>query len=70
MKPHTQKDIPSSTITVNGVKQFADAAEGIDLEVGMILCEDNEDDEMVNWKVENLKFYIRQPVMGLSYLNM
>ncbi|CAJ1978727.1 unnamed protein product [Sphenostylis stenocarpa] len=62
MKPHIQKDIPSSIIIANGVKQFSDKVEGLDLEVGMILCEDNEDGEMVNWEVENLKFYIRQPI--------
>ncbi|XP_027910056.1 uncharacterized protein LOC114169213 isoform X2 [Vigna unguiculata] len=60
MKPQAQKDIPSSVITENGVKQFTEEVEGIDLEVGMILREDNEDDEIFNWEMENLKFYIRQ----------
>jgi len=68
MKPQAQKDIPSSVITENGVKQFTEEVEGIDLEVGMILREDNEDDEIFNWEMENLKFYIRQTVMGPSYL--
>ncbi|KAG2397004.1 uncharacterized protein HKW66_Vig0246300 [Vigna angularis] len=60
IKPQAQKDIPSSVRTENGVEQFSEEVEGIDLEVGMILHEDNEDNEMVNWAVENLKFYIRQ----------
>ncbi|RDX88503.1 hypothetical protein CR513_29891, partial [Mucuna pruriens] len=62
MKPHTQKDIPSSMITANGVKEFTDKVGGVDLELGLRLCKDNEDDEMVNWKVENLKFSMRQPI--------
>lgn len=68
IKPQAQKDIPSSVRTENGVEQFTEEVEGIDLEVGMILHEDNEDNEMVNWAVENLKFYIRQTVMGPWYL--
>lgn len=66
MKPHTQKDIPMSLITVNGVKEFTEKIGGTDLEVSLILSEDNEH-ELVNWEVENLKFFIRQPVMGISY---
>jgi len=65
MKPQTENDNSSSIKTVNGVKELSDEVEGVDVEVGMILCEDNEDDEMVNWEVENLKFYIRQAVMLL-----
>ncbi|XP_028192256.1 uncharacterized protein LOC114377963 isoform X7 [Glycine soja] len=60
MKPHTQKDIPMSLITVNGVKEFTEKIGGTDLEVSLILSEDNEH-ELVNWEVENLKFFIRQP---------
>ncbi|XP_061350519.1 uncharacterized protein LOC133295686 isoform X1 [Gastrolobium bilobum] len=62
LKPHTQNDIPSSMLNANGVKEFADTLEGIDLEVGFILCEDNVDDEMANWEVENLKVSIKQPI--------
>nr|KYP53472.1 hypothetical protein KK1_024610 [Cajanus cajan] len=62
MKPQTQNNIPSSMIAANGVKEFNDEVGGIDLEIGFILCEDNEGDETVNWKVENLKFSTRQPI--------
>ena len=68
MKPHTPKDIPSSKLTANGVKEFTDTVGGICLQVDLILCEDNVDDEMANWEVENLKFSLKQPVMGISYL--
>ncbi|KAJ1441910.1 Vacuolar protein sorting-associated protein 13, N-terminal domain [Sesbania bispinosa] len=62
LKPHTQKDIPSSMLAANGVKEFTDAGGGINFEVGLMLCEDNVDDEMANWEVENLKFSIKQPI--------
>ncbi|XP_027354557.1 uncharacterized protein LOC113864716 isoform X3 [Abrus precatorius] len=62
MKPHTQKNIPPSLLTANGVEEFTDKVGGIDLEVRLIVCEDNEADEMVDWEVENLKFSIKQPI--------
>ncbi|KAI5445121.1 hypothetical protein KIW84_013393 [Lathyrus oleraceus] len=63
LKPNAQNDVPSSMLTANGVKKLTDADGGIGLEVGLILQEDNIDDEMVNWEVENLKFSIKQPVV-------
>ncbi|KAK7262649.1 hypothetical protein RJT34_30224 [Clitoria ternatea] len=62
MKPHTQKDIPSSISTANGVKQLTEKAGGIDLEVRLKLREDNEDDAMASWEVENLKFSTEKPI--------
>lgn len=69
LKPHTQKDIPSSMVIANGVKEFTDTVGGIGLEVGLILCEENVDDEMTNWEVENLKFSVKQPVMRILHLS-
>lgn len=68
LKPHAQKGNPSSELTVNGVKEFIDTVGGIGLEVRLVLCENNVDDEMVNWLVENLKFSVKQPVMIIAYL--
>lgn len=53
-------------LTANEVKKLTDADGGIGLEVGLILHEDNVKDEMAYWEVENLKFSIKQPVMGIS----
>jgi hypothetical protein len=66
LKPTTQKDAPSSILAANGVKKLTDAVGGIGLEVHLILHEDNVNDEMTNWEVENLNFSIKQPVMGIS----
>lgn len=70
MKPHTQKDTPSAMPIANGVKEFTDTVGGIGLEARLILCEENFDDEMTNWEVENLKFSVKQPVMRILYLSM
>ncbi|TKY48983.1 UHRF1-binding protein [Spatholobus suberectus] len=62
LKPHMQKDIPSSIVIANGGKEFTDTVGGIGLEVRLILGGENVDDEMVNWEVENLKFSVKQPI--------
>ncbi|KAF7833878.1 amino-terminal region of chorein, A TM vesicle-mediated sorter [Senna tora] len=61
-KPHILKDIPSSTLFANGVEESTDTVRGAGLEVRLVLCEDNIDDEIPNWKVENLKFCFKHPV--------
>lgn len=68
LKPLTQKDIPSSMLTADAVKEFTNSVGGINLEVGLVLHEDNVDDEKANWEVENLKFSIKQPVIRISYV--
>ncbi|KAK2424001.1 hypothetical protein QL285_034409 [Trifolium repens] len=62
LKPRIQKNIPSSVVIGNGVKEFTDTVGGVGLEVRLILCEENVDDETTNWEVENLKFSVPQPV--------
>ncbi|XP_027339754.1 uncharacterized protein LOC113853541 isoform X3 [Abrus precatorius] len=62
LKPHTQKDIPSSMLIANGVKKCTDTVGGIGLEVRLILGGENADDEMANWEVEKLKFSVKQPI--------
>ncbi|PNY03691.1 hypothetical protein L195_g000098 [Trifolium pratense] len=62
LKPHIQKNIPSSVVIGNGVKEFIDTVGGVGLEVRLILSEENVDDETANWEVENLKFSVKQPV--------
>lgn len=68
LKPHTQNCNPSKKLIANGVKDVIDTVGGIGVEVRMILSEDDADDEMANWVVENLKFSVKQPVMRIAYL--
>jgi hypothetical protein len=65
LKPRIQKNIPSSVVIGNGVKEFTDTVGGVGLEVRLILCEENVEDETTNWEVENLKFSVPQPVMRI-----
>ncbi|CAJ1956800.1 unnamed protein product [Sphenostylis stenocarpa] len=62
LKPHLQKDIPSSMLIANGGEEFTDTVGGIGVEVRLILDGENGDDEMANWEVENLKFSVKQPI--------
>ncbi|XP_013456723.2 uncharacterized protein [Medicago truncatula] len=62
LKPTPQKDVMSSMLTTNGVKELTDAVWGIGLEVDLILHENNADDERADWEVGNLKFSIKQPI--------
>jgi len=68
LKPHLQKDFPSSVLIANGGKEFTNGVGGIGVEVRLILGGENVEDEMANWEVENLKFSVKQPVMRISYL--
>lgn len=70
LKPHIQQNIPSSVVIGNGVKELTDIVGGVGLEVRLVLCEENVDDETTNWEVENLKFSVRQPVMRIIDLSM
>ena len=47
----------------NGIKDIVETSGGINLEVRMVASEENNDDEMAKWVVENLKFSVKQPVM-------
>lgn len=54
-------------LIANGVKESTDTAWGAGLEVRLVLCEENVDNEMANWKVENLRFSVKQSVIGICY---
>ena len=60
LKPQGQKGIST---TANGIKEVVETSGGINLEVRMVASEENIDDEMAKWAVENLKFSVKQPVM-------
>jgi len=70
LKPRFQKNIPSSLVIGNGVKEFTDAVGGVGLEVRLILSEEDVDDETTNWEVENLKFSVQHPVMRIIDISM
>jgi len=63
LKPQVQKSIRQADLTTNGVREEdMKEAGGVNLEVHLVVSEDNFDDAVGNWMVENLKFSVEQPV--------
>lgn len=67
LKPQAQRGILQDVSPTNGFKESFEAMGGINLEVRMVMSEDNVENEMVNWVVENLKFSVKQPVMRSNF---
>lgn len=63
MKPHAQKGINSAISPANGIRETSETFGGINLEVQVVISEDNVDEEMVKWIVENVKLSVKQPVI-------
>ncbi|XVE80292.1 hypothetical protein DITRI_Ditri14bG0128300 [Diplodiscus trichospermus] len=65
LKPQAQRGILQDVSPTNGFKDSFETVGGINLEVRMVISEDNCDNEMVNWVVENLKFSVKQPIEAI-----
>lgn len=63
MKPRVQKGFPQAVLPANGIKESVETSGGISVEVRMLVSEDNFENETVNWVVENVKFFVKQPVL-------
>lgn len=70
LKPQVQQSIRQADLTTNGVRE-ADMKEGggVNLEVHLVVSEDNFDDALGNWMVENLKFSVEQPIEAVVTKN-
>lgn len=64
LKPQVQKDLQPGVLPANGIKESAGSSGGINVEVRMVISEDNAENEMDKWMVENLKFSVKEPVLG------
>ncbi|KAL3850820.1 hypothetical protein ACJIZ3_012702 [Penstemon smallii] len=71
LKPMTQQGIIANGIAENGIlqnglperrKQIVDKHGGVGLEVDIVASEDDDDDAMVKWMVENFKFSVKEPI--------
>nr|GEU40276.1 hypothetical protein [Tanacetum cinerariifolium] len=58
LKPQQQK----GTVPQNGHKQRVESHGGVDFEADIVLNEDDDDDGMVKWVLESLKFSVKHPV--------
>ncbi|XVF34088.1 hypothetical protein REPUB_Repub18cG0027000 [Reevesia pubescens] len=65
LKPLAQKGILQDVSPANGLQDSFETLGGINLEVRMVISEDNIENEMVNWVVENLKFSVKQPIEAI-----
>ncbi|XP_077243494.1 amino-terminal region of chorein [Tasmannia lanceolata] len=63
LKPHARNDILPSSVSSNGALGNCG---GVNLEVRMVICEDNEEFEMAKWVVENLRFSVKQPIEAVA----
>lgn len=62
LKPHIQK-VPKQGDALDRVlKQTSETYAGVNLEVDIVSSEEEIDDGMAKWVVENLKFSVKQPV--------
>uniref|UniRef100_A0A2P2L8U0 Uncharacterized protein LOC105130181 isoform X1 n=1 Tax=Rhizophora mucronata TaxID=61149 RepID=A0A2P2L8U0_RHIMU len=59
LKPQMKKGI---SVSLNGIKEFVEKPGGINLEVHLLTSEENDEDGMAKWMVENLKFSVKQPI--------
>ncbi|XP_031265456.1 uncharacterized protein LOC116123856 isoform X4 [Pistacia vera] len=65
LKPQVQKDLPQAVFPVNGFKESAERFGGVNVEVRLVILEDNAENEMVSWMVENLKFSVKEPIEAI-----
>ncbi|XP_044465599.1 uncharacterized protein LOC123195809 isoform X2 [Mangifera indica] len=69
LKPQVHKGLPQAALPANGIKESAKTFGGINVEVCLVISEDNAENEMVNWMVENLKFSVKEPIEAIVTKN-
>ncbi|KAK3199472.1 hypothetical protein Dsin_022887 [Dipteronia sinensis] len=65
LKPQVQKGFPEAVLPANGIKESVETSGGISVEVRMLVSEDNFEKETLNWVVENVKFFVKQPIEAI-----
>ncbi|KAH9803354.1 Chorein N domain-containing protein [Citrus sinensis] len=65
LKPQVQKDLQPGVLPANGIKESAGSSGGINVEIRMVISEDNAENEMDKWMVENLKFSVKEPIEAI-----
>lgn len=63
LKPHAQKGNYSAVVAANGIKETVETVGGINVEARIVVSENNDDEEMMKWIVENVKFSVKEPVI-------
>ncbi|KAL4282133.1 hypothetical protein GQ457_03G023470 [Hibiscus cannabinus] len=65
LKPQAERSTFQDASLANGFKESFEVFGGINLEVRMVISEDNVENKMVNWVVENFKFSVKQPIEAI-----
>ncbi|GMJ15938.1 hypothetical protein like AT3G20720 [Hibiscus trionum] len=65
LKPQVERSTLHAASLENGFKESFEKFGGINLEVRMVISEDNVENKMVNWVVENFKFSVKQPIEAI-----
>ncbi|XP_062077816.1 uncharacterized protein LOC133782510 [Humulus lupulus] len=65
LKPHAQKGNRSTVAPLNGIKETVETVGGINVETRIVISENNVDNEMVKWIVENVKFSVKEPIEAI-----
>ncbi|XP_042483179.1 uncharacterized protein LOC122063544 [Macadamia integrifolia] len=66
LKPQARKETFQTGALSGGTKKTVGNTGGVDLEVRMVVSEDNDNIEMVQWMVENIKFSVKQPIEAVA----
>nr|GLL22599.1 uncharacterized protein LOC109188219 isoform X1 [Ipomoea trifida] len=62
LKPHFEKVPKQGDVLDRVLKQTSETYAGVNLEVDIVSSEEEIDDGMAKWVVENLKFSVKQPI--------
>ncbi|POO00472.1 UHRF1-binding protein 1-like [Trema orientale] len=65
LKPYAQKGNHSAVVPANGMKETVETVGGINVEARIVISENNIDEEMVKWIVENVKFSVKEPIEAI-----
>ncbi|XP_043688767.1 uncharacterized protein LOC122639834 [Telopea speciosissima] len=66
LKPQARKETFQTGVLSGGTKKTVGNTGGVDLEVRLVVSEDNDNIEMVQWMVENMKFSVKQPIEAVA----
>ncbi|GLU23557.1 hypothetical protein SLE2022_395530 [Rubroshorea leprosula] len=65
LKPQVHKGLLKAVHSENGFKEGFETSSGGNLEVRLVISENNDEDEMANWVIENLRFSVKQPIEAI-----
>ncbi|GLT83490.1 hypothetical protein SLE2022_017770 [Rubroshorea leprosula] len=65
LKPQVLRGSLKAVQSENGFKEGFETCSGVNVEARLVTSENNMEDEMVNWMVEDLRFSVKQPIEAI-----